>query len=122
MVELEKNMYFGASPQTLKKAKLLRSKMTAAETKLWDRLKAKQIGGLRFRRQHPINIYIVDFYCHSKRLVIEVDGEIHNSQVEYDNDRTKDLEFYGLKVIRFSNYETENNIENVIHKIIKSIS
>lgn len=82
MEELEKDMYFGATPQTLKKAKLLRNKMTEAETILWEKLKGKQVHGLRFRRQHPINIYIVDFYCHSQKLVIELDGGIHKKQVD----------------------------------------
>jgi very-short-patch-repair endonuclease len=122
MEELEKNMYFGATPQTLKKAKLLRSKTTQAETILWERLKGKQVNELRFRRQYPINIYIVDFYYHSQKLVIELDGGIHKTQIEYDNERTKDLEMYGLKVIRFNNYEVEKNIELVISKIMDSCS
>ena len=117
MEELEKNMYYGATPQTLKKAKLLRSKMTKSETILWERLKGKQIHGLRFRRQHPINIYIVDFYCHSQKLIIELDGGIHKSQIEYDNERTTDLKMYGLNVIRFNNYEVEKDIEKVISQI-----
>ena len=121
MEELEKNMYYGATPQTLKKAKLLRSKMTQSESILWERLKGKQVNGLRFRRQHPINIYIVDFYCHSQKLIIEVDGEIHKTQIEYDNERTKDLEMYGLKVIRFQNSQINNEIEKVISSIKNSI-
>lgn len=122
MEELEKNMYFGAMPQTLKKAKLLRSKMTLAETILWSKLKGKQFHELRFRRQHPINIYIVDFYCHSLKLVIELDGEIHKNQIEYDNLRTKDLNMYGLKVVRFNNSEIENNIEKVLIQISNIIN
>jgi len=122
MEELEKDMYFGATSQTLKKAKLLRSKMTEAETILWEKLKGKQVLGLRFRRQHPINIYIVDFYCYSQKLVIELDGGIHKTQIEYDNQRTKDLKMYGLKVIRFYNSEVENDIEKVISKISNYIN
>lgn len=121
MSELEKNMYYGATPQTLKKAKLLRKNMTNAESLLWENLKEKQVLGLRFRRQHPINIYIVDFYCHPAKLVIELDGAIHKTQKEYDNNRTKDLEMYGLKVIRFYNSEVEKNIDNVINQIEKII-
>lgn len=122
MEKLEKGMYFGTTPQTLKKAKLLRSKSTQAEIILWERLKRKQVNGLRFRRQHPINIYIVDFYCHTQKLVIELDGGIHKSQIEYDNERTQDLEMYGLQVIRFNNYEVEKNIEFVISKITECCS
>ena len=122
MHELEKNMYYGATPQTMKKAKLLRSKMTQSESILWEKLKGKQINGLRFRRQHPINIYIVDFYCHTQKLVIELDGEIHKSQIEYDNERTKDLNIYGLNIIRFHNYEIEEDIDNIISKIKNTIT
>jgi very-short-patch-repair endonuclease len=114
-------MYYGATPLTLKKAKLLRKNTTKTEALLWEKLKEKQILGLRFRRQHPVNIYIVDFYCHSAKLVIELDGGIHKFQREYDLDRTKDLEMYGLKVVRFFNSEIENDIEKVISKIKKKI-
>jgi len=114
-------MYHGATPLTLKKAKLLRKNMTEAESALWEKLKTKQVLGLRFRRQHPVNIYIVDFYCHSAKLVVELDGGIHKSQKEYDLERTKDLEMYGLKVIRFYNSEVERNVEEVIEKIKKKI-
>lgn len=121
MSELDKNMYYGATPQTLKKAKLLRKNMTSSESLLWEKLQGKQILGLRFRRQHPINIYIVDFYCHAAKLVVELDGEIHKSKKEYDNERTLDLEMYGLKVLRFYNSKVEKDIENVINKIEKTI-
>ena len=114
-------MYYGATPQTFKKAKMLRKNMTNAESILWEKLKGKQILGLRFRVQHPVNIYIVDFYCHSAKLVVELDGGIHKSQKEYDYERTKDLEMYGLKVIRFFNSEVEKDIDNVINKIEKAI-
>jgi very-short-patch-repair endonuclease len=121
MHELEKNMYYGATSQTLKKAKLLRKNTTKTEALLWEKLKEKQVLGLRFRRQHPVNIYIVDFYCHSAKLVVELDGGIHKSQREYDTSRTKDLEMYGLNVVRFFNSEIENDIEKVISKIKKKI-
>ena len=117
MEELEKDMYYGATVQTLKKAKQLRLKMTKPELILWERLKGKQLMGLRFRRQHPVNIYIADFYCHTLKLVIEIDGNIHDSQKQYDLGRTKDMEMYGLKIIRFKNSEIENNVNEVIMKI-----
>ena len=84
MNELDKTMYFGAKPDLLEKAKVLRKNMTNAEKILWDRLKDNQVLNIRFRRQHPIDLFIADFYCHSARLVIELDGEIHKSQAEYD--------------------------------------
>lgn len=119
--ELDKSMYFGATAQTFEKAKLLRDRLTLQEEKLWERLKQKQVGGLRFRRQHPVNTYIVDFNCHSKKLVIELDGAVHKNNRDYDLERSKDLKMYGLKVLRFWNSEVEKDIENVIEKIKSAI-
>ena len=76
MVEIEKSMYFGAKPITFEAARILRKNMTFHEKLLWEKLKLKQICGKRFRRQHPIDFFIVDFYCHEARLVVEIDGEI----------------------------------------------
>ena len=121
MNELDKNMYYGADAETFKKAKQLRLNMTKSEQLLWERLKGKQVLGLKFRRQHPINIFIVDFYCHEAKLIIEIDGGIHLSQKDYDQERTKDFEMYGLQVIRFFNSKVENDIEGVISKITEKI-
>jgi very-short-patch-repair endonuclease len=71
------NFYFGASPELIEKAKVLRKSMTDAETILWDHLRRKEMEGFRFRRQHPVNRFILDFYCHPLRLAIEADGGIH---------------------------------------------
>lgn len=122
MNELDKTMYFGAKPDIFEKATALRKNMTVAEKILWERLKNKQILKLRFRRQHPIDIFIADFYCHAVRLVIELDGKIHNGQKEYDKGRTAEMEQFDIKVIRFRNEEIENNIENVIMKIESTIN
>jgi len=98
-------------------AKALRKQMTLTESILWNRLNNKKVLKVRFRRQHQINNFIADFYCHAVRLVVEVDGEIHNSRVENDEGRTAEMERFGIKVIRFRNDEVENNIEDVIQKI-----
>ncbi len=95
--------------------------MTESEELLWEKLKGKKILGLRFRRQHPIEKFIADFYCHKARLVIEVDGEIHNYQREYDDGREAEIEKYDLKVIRFKNDEVINEIDNVIDKITEIV-
>jgi very-short-patch-repair endonuclease len=95
--------------------------MTNAEKILWDSLKNKQVLYLRFRRQHPIDLFIADFYCHTARLVIELDGEIHKSQLEYDEGRTAEMERFDIEVIRFKNEEVENNIENVLKRIEERI-
>ena len=72
---------------------------------------------MHFRRQHPYGIYILDFFCSKANLAVEIDGEIHKHKREYDHERTKYLEESGLRVLRFSNHEVENNIEEVIRKI-----
>ena len=117
MEELDKTMYFNARPSTMEAARLLRKQTTQIEEILWEKLKGKQIFGLRFRRQHPIDLFIADFYCHKVRLVVEIDGEIHNYQREYDIGRTAELEKFDIKVIRFSNEEVILDIEKVISKI-----
>ncbi|MBN1819790.1 MAG: endonuclease domain-containing protein [Prolixibacteraceae bacterium] len=113
------SMFYNAKPHIFEKAKLLRKNMTRAEEKLWEQLREKKLLGLRFRPQHPIDIFITDFYCHPARLVIEVDGGIHKSmeQKEYDLGREGELENWGIKVIRFTNEEIENNIKQVLKKI-----
>jgi very-short-patch-repair endonuclease len=114
MRELDKTMYFNATPENMEIAKNLRSNMMHTEQLLWEKLKGKQICELRFRRQHPIGLFIVDFYCHQVRLVIEVDVEIHDQQAEYDVGGSAEMEKFGIKVIRFRNYEVENDSEKVI--------
>ena len=122
MEELEKTMYFKATPATLEAARILRKNMTHCEKLLWERLKGKQIGGHRFRRQHPIYFFIADFYCHEARIVIEIDGEIHDGQKDYDDGRSAEMEKYDIRVIRFTNKEVEENIENVISRIREIVS
>ena len=117
MKELDKTMYFRAKPETLETARILRRRMTETENLLWEKLRARQILGLRFRRQHPIDFFIVDFYCHQARLVIEIDGEIHSQQADYDDGREAHIEKYDIKVIRFTNFEVINDIEKVLDKI-----
>ena len=81
------------------------------------------MNGIRFRRQHPISKFIVDFYCHKAKLVIEIDGEIHHQkhQAEIDEGRTYELENLDLKIIRFTNDEVIFNIEKVLSKILKEV-
>ena len=116
---LSNPIYLGASPVLIKLAKELRKKMTPVERLLWKRLKKKQLAEFKFRRQHPILNYIVDFYCYSKKLVIEVDGGYHNQlhQQEQDAERSQGLATHGIKIIRFTNEEVENNIDTVIKQI-----
>jgi very-short-patch-repair endonuclease len=112
-------MFYNAKPHIFEKAKCLRQNMTSTELKLWELMKAKQIQGLRFRAQHPIDIFIADFYCHSLKLVIEVDGGIHLSseQKEYDIGREAEINDWVIKVIHFTNDEIEKEIDRVIDMI-----
>ena len=113
------SMFYNAKPHIFEKAKMLRTNMTEAEQKLWAKLRGKKVLGLRFRPQHPIDIFIADFYCHVIKLVIEIDGGIHQSksQKEYDFGREGELENWGLEVIRFTNKEIENEMNRVLEDI-----
>ncbi|HEY4784412.1 MAG TPA: endonuclease domain-containing protein [Bacteroidales bacterium] len=118
---IQYSMYYGASPDIFRKAKELRKKETDAEKILWNRINNNQILGLNFRRQHPVNQFIVDFYCHGIKLVIEVDGGIHDlpDNKVYDLARSEILEKFGLRVIRFRNDDIIQSIDQVIQTIIK---
>jgi very-short-patch-repair endonuclease len=96
-----------------------RSNPTTAESILWEELRGKRFKGLKFRRQHPIGKYIVDFYCPSECLVIEIDGSVHNdeNQKEYDHLREREIQGQDLRLKRFSNYEVENRLWWVLRKI-----
>ena len=87
--------------------------MTVTEKLLWEKLRNKQLG-VRFKPQHPIGRFIVDFYCHQSKLVVEVDGEIHNKQKQYDIGREGEMEEYGIRVVRFQNYEVLEDKRNVV--------
>ena len=104
-------------------ARTLRNNMTDAERKLWKYIRKKQIKSFQFYRQKVIGHYIVDFYCHAAKLVIEVDGGQHYKEegLEYDEKRNAFFEGYGFKVIRFSNLDVLRNIERVVKRIIEVI-
>ena len=111
-------MFYGAKPEIFSKATMLRRRMTESEKILWEYLR-HGINGCKFRRQHPIDIFIVDFYCHKAKLVIEIDGKSHDSATskEYDTARTEELESFGLKVIRFTNKQVLEKVNDVINEI-----
>jgi very-short-patch-repair endonuclease len=112
-------MYFGASPELLRIACELRKTMTPAEIKLWDSIRKKQLNGFRFRRQHPLKIFIVDFFCFEAMLAIEVDGAVHDDVYQHERDiqRTRILKKLGIKELRFRNEEIFNNIKQVLERI-----
>ena len=98
--------YFNVDADLLGKAREQRKYMTPAEKKLWSKIRGKALG-VKFRRQHPINRFIADFYCHEARLIVEVDGGYHEEedQQAYDRGRTRELEEFGIRVIRFTKDE-----------------
>jgi len=97
----------------------LRSNLTPAEIRLWKYLQSKQLEGRKFRRQHSIGNYIVDFYCPEERIAIELDGEVHLNPVneQYDILRDNYIKSLGIKVIRFRNSDIFDRIDNVINEI-----
>jgi very-short-patch-repair endonuclease len=107
----------------VKTAKILRKKMTGAEKILWSKLRKKQLNNIKFRRQFPLvfgkNNFVVDFYSAEKKLIIEVDGGIHNigDAKECDNYREDILRLAGYKVLRFKNEEVLYSIDKVLEKI-----
>ncbi len=118
----EPKMFYGASNIIFENAKKLRNTVTDAEKLLWEHLKEKKLG-VKFRRQHPISSFIADFYCHEKKLIIELDGSIHNIKEIFENDleRQAAIEAFGIKVIRFKNEEIYKNIDIVLNKINKAM-
>lgn len=97
--------------------------MTGPEKRLWSRLRARQLNGLKFRRQHGIGPYIVDFYCPERSLVIEVDGDGHADpeQIEKDQQRDEYLQSIGLRVVRYTNDDLTKNVDGVIEDLQKRV-
>jgi cyclase len=111
---MKKQMFLGADNLIFRNASALRNNMTSAEMLLWGYLKGNQLGA-KFRRQHPLGVYIADFYCHRHKLVIELDGSIHVAMNE--SERQKSLEADGLKILRFKNEQVLHNLEIVLAQI-----
>jgi very-short-patch-repair endonuclease len=101
-------------------ARNLKQEMTAAEKLLWTHLRGNQLHGFHFRRQQIIGSYIVDFYCHTCKLVIEVDGDIHELQMEQDAIRDTHLTEMGFRVVRFRNDEILGEIPCVLARILEA--
>ncbi len=117
-------IYFGAGPELLRMAGDLRKSMTKAEKVLWERLRSRQVKGYRFRRQHPVKDFIVDFFCYDAMLSIEVDGEVHNDsyQKERDEQRKMILKKLGINELRYTNEQVLNQIDEVIQEIESELS
>jgi very-short-patch-repair endonuclease len=98
-------------------ARALRKHPTRAEDILWTQLRGSRFEGAKFRRQVPIDRYVVDFYCHAAKLVVELDGKQHEWFADYDSGRTEILERLGIRVIRFTNNEVCDDLDAVLARI-----
>ena len=113
------NLFQGSKSINFERARELRQSKTEAEEKLWELLRNRQLKGKKFRRQHPMAGYILDFYCHECKLAVELDGYHHRSkeQKEYDAARTKILNEIDITVVRFWNAAVMDDVERVLGRI-----
>ena len=95
----------------------MREDMTPTEQVLWEALRGRRLEGLRFRAQHPVGRFVLDFFCPAHRLAVEVDGEVHAGQTEQDAARTTELEAHGYRVLRFHNEEVLTDLASVLRRI-----
>ena len=107
--------------RTITKSRRLRQASTPTELRLWEFLRAKRFQNIKFRRQHPIGPYVVDFVCLTQKLIIELDGRQHLEQIAYDQQRTSYLEQLGFRVIRFWNHDVLRQLGCVLEQIRKNI-
>lgn len=107
----------GTTPTASTAAKEPRRNQPPAERVLWDALRGRKLNGLRFRQQHAVGPFVLDFYCPSCKLAIEVDGGIHDEQVEQDEHRDRHLAAYGYRVLRFRNEEVLRDLPSVVDRI-----
>ena len=108
-----------ASKHMVDRARTLRQTETPPEELLWLALRNGQIGGMKFRRQHPVGPYVADFYCHSAKLVVEVDGMSHEEKIAKDMAKSKYLELQGLRVLRVTNEDVMRDLDAVTREIAR---
>ncbi len=105
------------APERREFARALRKQQTRAEDILWERLRGSRFHGAKFRRQVPLDRFVVDFYCHAAKLVVEIDGKQHGWFSDYDAGRTEVLERTGVRVVRFANAEVCDDLDTVLERI-----
>ena len=118
--EREKHLRIAIAMNSTRKT--LRKNQTETEAAIWRRLRNRQLGGYKFRRQHSFPPYVVDFVCIEKALIIELDGGQHASAVDADQRRTEFLEHKGFRVVRFWNNEVLGNMEDVLERILELLN
>ena len=107
----------GTTPVVEEAARSMRRSLTPAEAKLWQTLRGRKLRGLKFRCQHPVGPYVLDFYCPARKLVVELDGSAHDNQREHDQTRTERLAEHGYQVIRFRNEDVLHDLDAVVKRI-----
>jgi very-short-patch-repair endonuclease len=112
----------GTTRALVESARLLRRDLTPAETNLWHALRGRQVAGLRFRCQHPIGPFVADFLCPAANLIVEVDGPIHDYQIEQDAARTDYLTALGYRVLRVRNDDVLHRLPAVLARIATAAS
>lgn len=107
----------------IQRAQHLRQRQTSAEAVLWQALRIRRLAHWKFRRQHPIDRYVVDFVCLDAKLVLEVDGATHSTshEIRQDEERTRVLEICGYHIIRFANAEIYENLDGVMETILAEL-
>jgi very-short-patch-repair endonuclease len=103
-------------------ARDFRQAPTRAEAAVWEALRSRRLSGLKFRRQHPVGSFILDFYCPAHRLAIEIDGPIHANQSQRDAERQSLIEKHGIRFLRLTNAEVETNLETALRRILVAVS
>ncbi len=111
-------MAHGSTKRTVENARRLRRDQTPIEARLWKVLRAGRLTGFKFRRQHPVGRYVTDFCCEEARLVVEVDGDSHAEQQDYDQARTLHLKSLGYAVLRVANRDVMTNMDGVLERIL----
>jgi very-short-patch-repair endonuclease len=124
--ELEQAVYWDI-PHSLKQrmtevARQFRKKPTPSENILWQAIRSRKLAGRKFRRQQPIGVFVVDFFCSSEQLIVEVDGSIHESQRQCDQQRQELLELLNLKVVRISSEQVEQDLDSALVLIRQSFN
>ncbi len=111
------------SPLTRSRARTLRQEETPAERAMWGLLRERRLEGLKFRRQYPVGIFIVDFCCRERRLIVELDGEVHDAEPQQAWDENRDiyLQQRGFQVLRFRNEAVFNDPDLVLQRIYEAV-
>jgi very-short-patch-repair endonuclease len=109
-----------ASRSSIERARQLRHDSTTPECILWGLVRGGRLRGLKFRRQHPIGAFFSDYYCHDRRLVVELDGSSHDGHEDEDRRREAYLRKCGLRILRVSNDDVLNDLEGVAKRIVQA--